>query len=103
MTSQYEQLPRSAPAVTAEPGWHPDPGYPKYLRYWDGTGWTAHTYKIPRDKRVWVAYLLFLLLGGLAAHRFYLRRPVSAVGFIVLYWIGVAGTTAVIESVRTSA
>ncbi|MDI9933406.1 DUF2510 domain-containing protein [Rhodococcus sp. IEGM 1354] len=28
---------------TPPPGWHPDPGEPGLIRYWDGTQWTEHT------------------------------------------------------------
>ncbi|MBY4039158.1 DUF2510 domain-containing protein [Rhodococcus fascians] len=28
---------------TPPPGWHPDPGEPGLIRYWDGTRWTEHT------------------------------------------------------------
>jgi len=35
-----------------------------------------------------VAYLFWFLLGGFAAHRFYLGRIGSAVTFLVIWWIG---------------
>lgn len=31
------------PAVTAAPGWYPDPGDPGRRRFWDGTAWTDQT------------------------------------------------------------
>jgi hypothetical protein len=31
------------PAMTAGPGWYPDPGDPAGRRFWDGTAWTSQT------------------------------------------------------------
>jgi len=39
-------------------------------------------------KSVLTAYVLWLLLGGLAAHRLYLRRPGSAIRFLILHAAG---------------
>jgi TM2 domain-containing membrane protein YozV len=41
-------------------------------------------------KSVGVAYLLWFLLGGLAVHRFYLRKHVSAIILLVLWILSVA-------------
>jgi hypothetical protein len=30
--------------VVSPPGWHPIPGDPGKLRWWDGTAWTDHTH-----------------------------------------------------------
>lgn len=55
VTPQYDRHPDLHPTETAEPGSLSDPEYPGYLRYWDGEGWTAQRYKLPRDKSIWVA------------------------------------------------
>lgn len=45
---------------------------------------------MPRPvKDVGVAYILAILLGGFAAHRFYLGRTSSAVAFLAVLWLGV--------------
>lgn len=31
----------------AQPGWYPDPGGNRALRWWDGTAWAAHTQPLP--------------------------------------------------------
>ncbi|WP_414686559.1 DUF2510 domain-containing protein [Mycobacterium sp.] len=31
--------------------WYPDPRYPQFLRYWNGTAWTEHTAPDPRSTR----------------------------------------------------
>ena len=41
------------------------------------------------ERSVTVAYLLWFFLGGLGAHRFYLRRTGSAIGMLVLWLVGV--------------
>lgn len=40
------------------------------------------------QKESGTAYLFAILLGGVAAHRFYLNLPGSAIGFILLWWGG---------------
>lgn len=40
-------------------------------------------------KEAGIAYILALLLGGIAAHRFYLGSIGGAIGYIVLLWLGV--------------
>jgi Protein of unknown function (DUF2510) len=32
------------PPPLAPPGWHPDPSGQHQLRWWDGTGWSEHTW-----------------------------------------------------------
>lgn len=39
------------------------------------------------EKKTWVTYFWFLMLGGLAAHRFYLRKWKSAMCLLVIIWI----------------
>lgn len=46
------------------------------------------SYQRPR-KQMWVAYLLWFLLGGFGAHRFYLNRGASAIFMILLYIGGI--------------
>ncbi|MEM9754759.1 MAG: TM2 domain-containing protein [Pseudomonadota bacterium] len=36
-----------------------------------------------------VAYLLWFFLGGFGAHRFYLGKIGSAVGQLILFWLGI--------------
>lgn len=76
------------------PGWYPENGT---LRYWDGGNWTEH--RAPNaptasiviqspPRSVGLAYIFLLLLGGFAAHHFYLSRWVAAVSLLVLWWGG---------------
>jgi TM2 domain-containing membrane protein YozV len=46
----------------------------------------------PATKSAGTAYLLWIFLGGFAAHRFYLRRTLSAVIFLAVWWVGWATT-----------
>lgn len=97
----YEALP------TTPAGWHTDPRDAGLYRFWNGSAWTDHTSpKIappggtqqtsvhspggPRRgaKTNGVAYLLAILLGGVAAHRFYLGRFRSGFAFLVLFYGG---------------
>ena len=56
-------------------------------RWWDGHQW-GH-YAPPRPfKESGTTYLLLLLLGGFAAHNFYLNRVGPAVGFLCVWWLG---------------
>lgn len=41
-----------------------------------------------RRKQPWVTWLLFLVLGGLGAHRFHHNRPLSAIGIIITNILG---------------
>ncbi len=41
-------------------------------------------------KSVGVAYLLWIFLGGLGAHRFYIGRPGSGLAILVLMVLGIA-------------
>jgi len=56
---------------TSPPGWHPDPGHPGVLRYWDGSTWTAHTapapgyQPFPKTDGFAVASAIFGLIGGI--------------------------------------
>jgi TM2 domain-containing membrane protein YozV len=76
------------------PGWYPENGT---LRYWDGANWTENRAPIapatpvvfqspPRS--VGLAYVFLLLLGGFAAHHFYLSRWVAATVLLILWWGG---------------
>lgn len=95
--------PPQPPTVTA--GWYPD--NTGHLRWWDGYHWGAYAppsapqppYSYPGQlapvvfttvpvKTVATGYLFLLLLGGFAAHHFYLRNYSSAVIFLCFWWIG---------------
>jgi TM2 domain-containing membrane protein YozV/uncharacterized protein YecT (DUF1311 family) len=45
-----------------------------------------------------VAALLAAFLGGFGIHRFYLRRPVSGVLYLLFCWTGIPGLMAIIET-----
>ena len=63
------------------PGWHPDPHQHGFLRYWDGSSWTAHVSPIPpapltpppaagstRRTRWWIGAAVAVLdIGGIGA------------------------------------
>ncbi len=63
------------------------------MQWWDGYTWgqmaqPAYIVQAPASKSAGTAYLLWFLLGGFAAHRFYLRRFVSAIIFLAVWWGG---------------
>ena len=93
--------------TTPPPGWYPN--HQGQTQWWDGGRWgqlappqsgvvryapqyadaTSGTVVVVQSpKEVGIAYLFALLLGGFAAHRFYLRRTGSAIGFLILWWAG---------------
>ncbi|GAA1970525.1 TM2 domain-containing protein [Microbacterium deminutum] len=81
------------------PGWYPN-NYGQ-TQWWDGAKWgpiapaTPQVYgPIVKTTSVGTAYLLWFLLGGVAAHRLYLRRHGSAVAIVLIYWTGVIVTSA---------
>lgn len=80
------------PLVAASPpaGWYPGPT--GALQWWDGRHWGPFAPPATQGgapaKDVGIAYLLLLLLGGVAAHRFYLGLIPSAIVFNVLWWGG---------------
>gem|GEM_PF-1384435 len=80
----------SRASVPPPPGWYPGPD--GAMQWWDGARWVQGAYApvaiVRPQKDVGVAYLLAILLGGFAAHRFYLGRIGSAVLFILLWWGG---------------
>jgi TM2 domain-containing membrane protein YozV len=75
-------------------GWYFDPGN-RAQRWWDGNQWTdvlqAPLIRNAKDKGI--AYLFAILLGGFAAHSFYLNRIAPGIGFLGLYWGGWLLTT----------
>lgn len=75
------------------PGWYPNQH--GVVQWWDGTKWgpvappVAPVYVNPRPvKDVGIAYILLLLLGGFALHRFYLGYVGSAVTMLIMFWVG---------------
>lgn len=87
-------LPLTPAAISPRPqqpqrrpvGWYPGPT--GVVQWWDGHGWGPYVPQVARPlKEVGIAYLFFLLLGGLGAHRFYLGRTGSAVALLCL-WTG---------------
>ncbi|MEZ3155536.1 NINE protein [Microbacterium sp. BWR-S6Y] len=77
--------------VSPPPGWYPGQG--GQMQWWDGAQWVQGAYAptpvvMRARKESGIAYLLAILLGGFAAHRFYLGRVGSAIGFLCLWWIG---------------
>lgn len=76
-----------APAQAQTPGWYPGPS--GMVQWWDGQGWGPYAPQPARPaKEVGIAYLFLLLLGGFAAHRFYLGRTGSAVALLSIWWAG---------------
>lgn len=82
----------SNPPQTPPPGWYTNTHGQQ--QWWDGRQWgqlaTAHAAPavVVAAKESGTAYLFAILLGGVAAHRFYLTSPGSAIGFIILWWGG---------------
>jgi len=84
-------------------GWHQDPNDPTLLRWWNGAKWTEHSSPkvappIVSDrhpgargsKEYGTSLVLCLLLGGFSVHNFYLGRLGSGIGFLLVYWLGLA-------------
>lgn len=77
---------------TPPPGWYVNPHGRQ--QWWDGRQWGQVAPPHPpaiavyASKENGTAYLFAILLGGFAAHRFYLKSPGSAIGFIILWWGG---------------
>lgn len=74
------------------PGWYQN--QQGYLQWWDGQRWGGLAQVAPArtdiagKKQTSTAYLFAILLGGFAAHRFYLGKIASAFIFLVLWWGG---------------
>ena len=87
---------------TPAPGWYPDSTGQQ--RWWDGAGWGVYapagslpTQVLVRSaKDTGVSYLLAILLGGFAAHHFYLGNVGPGIGFLLLWWIGWATTPIIV-------
>lgn len=88
LPQSYAAATRSHPATTP-PGWYPSPS--GAMQWWDGTAWgplaPPQTVSVRPVKESGIAYLFWILLGGFAAHRFYLGLTGSAIGLLVL-WAG---------------
>ncbi|MFB8387478.1 TM2 domain-containing protein [Microbacterium sp. NPDC055910] len=68
-------------------GWYPGPT--GLLQWWDGRSWGPFAPQTAQpQKEVGIAYLFFFLLGGFAAHRFYLGRIGSAIALLCIWWAG---------------
>jgi TM2 domain-containing membrane protein YozV len=83
--------PRNGDVMTTQvnppAGWYPNTQGQQ--QWWDGHRWGQ--VNVPK-KSAGVAYVLLLLLGGFAAHRFYLRRYPSAIIMLLTWWAGWALT-----------
>jgi TM2 domain-containing membrane protein YozV len=87
-------LPYSAPSQPLQlrpAGWYQNAH--GQMQWWNGIAWgqiAQPTYIVqgPATKSAGTAYLLWIFLGGFAAHRFYLRRTLSAVIFLAVWWGG---------------
>ncbi|MFH8248865.1 DUF2510 domain-containing protein [Microbacterium sp. B2969] len=73
------------------PGWYPSPS--GAMQWWDGRAWgplaPPHAVVVRPVKETGIAYLFWFLLGGVAAHRFYLGLTASAIVFNILFWCGI--------------
>lgn len=89
-TTTVATVPMTPLVESAPAGWYPGPT--GALRWWDGVQWGPFAPPAPfvgtPAKEVGIAYLFLLLLGGVAAHRFYLGLIPSAILFNVLWWGG---------------
>jgi len=84
-TLVIEPLPPQVPA-----GWYPNAS--GALQWFDGTAWgplapDAMSGRRP-PKEAGIAYAFLLVLGGFAAHRFYLGLTGSAIAFNIIWWGG---------------
>ncbi|WP_167139651.1 DUF2510 domain-containing protein [Diaminobutyricimonas sp. TR449] len=106
----YQPPQYSAPQYQPQPqptaGWYTDPQDATLNRWWNGSSWTEHSaprvappaqhgmapvaqyVAVRSQKETGIAYLFFFLLGGFAAHKFYLNQTGEAIGFLALWWIG---------------
>ena len=87
MSPSYQEVqPRSA---STPPGWYPSAS--GAMQWWDGHAWgplaPPQTVSVRPIKESGIAYLFWILLGGFAAHRFYLGLTGSAIALLVL-WVG---------------
>ena len=89
--SQMSDLERPSPP----PGWYPDVS--GHQRWWDGREWGVYAPVVQGPpasvngrpvKDVGVAYLLAILLGGLAAHHFYLGNVGIGILYLALWVAG---------------
>lgn len=80
---------RLAQPVTP-PGWYPSAS--GAMQWWDGRAWgplaPPNAVVVRPAKETGIAYLFWLLVGGVAAHRLYLGLTASAVVFNLIWWTG---------------
>lgn len=85
----YASSPAPVRSSSTPPGWYPSAN--GAMQWWDGAAWgplaPPHAVTVRPAKETGIAYLFWILLGGFAAHRFYLGLTGSAIGLVVL-WIG---------------
>ncbi|NYF15674.1 TM2 domain-containing membrane protein YozV [Microbacterium sp. AK009] len=86
-TTTVATVPMTPLVESAAAGWYPGPT--GALRWWDGRQWGPFAPSVVAPaKEVGIAYLFLLLLGGVAAQRFYLGLIPSAIVFNILWWGG---------------
>jgi len=68
------------------PGWYRNAS--GAMQWWDGSAWGPVAPPVHRLKETGIAYLFYFLLGGVAAHRFYLGFAGTALLFNVIWWGG---------------
>lgn len=79
-------------AHTPPPGWYRNPH--GHMQWWDGQRWGQLAPPQPpvavvrTAKDTGIAYLLAILLGAFAAHRFYLGSIAGAIVWMILWWGG---------------
>lgn len=84
-------------------GWYPDTAQPGVQRYWDGTGWTAHTAPLPPAAPAGPRLATFgQRLGALLLDAVVLGIPVSVL-MMMAFFLFFAGTASTLGSLDQAA